>query len=78
VKVKNAMSAYDFHTFGSKLGITASEKERVEAIANRLRQFAQDIVDAKLLVYTIEVGSRLAPDEIIQTELIITFTELAE
>jgi hypothetical protein len=78
VKVKNPMSAYDFHTFGRKLGVTANEKERVEAIASRLRQFAQDIVEAKLLVYTIEVGSRLAPDEVVQTELIITFTELAE
>ena len=78
MKVKNAMSAYDFHTFGDRLGITATERERAGAIAERLRRFAQDIVDGKSIVYTIEAKSRMAPDEIIKTTLEITFTELAE
>ncbi len=72
------MSAYDFHTFGNNPRMTASEEERAQAFAERLRRFAQDIIDGKSIVYTIEVRSLLAPDEVIKTVLTMTFTEVKE
>ncbi len=72
------MSAYDFHTFGSNPRIGASQEEGTQAFAERLRRFAQDIIDGKSIVYTIEVRSLLAPDEVIKTVLTVTFTEVKE
>lgn len=72
------MSAYDFHTFSSNPRMTASEDERRIALASRLRKLADDIIDGKSIVYTIDVSSRMAPDEVIKTVLTITFTEMIE
>ena len=72
------MSAYDFYTFGSNPSSTASNDERRAALASRLRKFADDIIDGKSIVYTIDVASRMAPDEVIKTVLTITFTEATE
>ena len=72
------MSAYDFRTFGSNPRMTASQEERTQAFAERLRRFAQDIIDGKSIVYTIEVKSLFAPDEVIKTVLTVTFTEVKE
>ena len=78
MRVKTPMSAYDFHVSGTKTGSVAGNEERAEGIAERIRRFAQDIVDGKIAIYTIEVSSRMAIDEVLKTELKITFTELAE
>ena len=67
------MSAYDFHASNF-----ATKEERAQAFAERLHRFAQDVIDGKSIVYTIEVKSRLAPDEVIKTVLTVTFTEVKE